>query len=133
MRVLLRRAPAGGIGTLDDVRSEASLLEIVDFVQARPHLTEGKLSRMLEAPTPRNRALIETLASLLDQFGDVPAAAAAMHIHTNTVRYRLARVGELTGLNLANPSERVIAQLQLAAAATADQPALGDDYEECPK
>jgi sugar diacid utilization regulator len=42
-------------------------------------------------------ALRATLHAYLDADLNVPAAARAMSLHPNSVRYRLRRIGELTG------------------------------------
>ena len=42
--------------------------------------------------------LVETLAAYLEQAGSVEGAARLLFVHPNTVRYRLRRVADLTGL-----------------------------------
>jgi DNA-binding PucR family transcriptional regulator len=42
--------------------------------------------------------LLETLTAVLDQGGSIEGAARVLFVHPNTVRYRLKRVHELTGL-----------------------------------
>jgi sugar diacid utilization regulator len=44
-------------------------------------------------------ALMETLRTYLDSDLDVTATAEALYVHPNTVRYRLRRIGELTGFD----------------------------------
>jgi sugar diacid utilization regulator len=46
-----------------------------------------------------NGALMETLGAYLDSDLDIARTAETLYVHPNTVRYRLRRVGELTGLN----------------------------------
>jgi hypothetical protein len=67
----------------------------------------------LEDVEPRFRArLEETLRSWLDHQGHVPQVAEALHVHPQTVRYRLARLRALFGEALDDPMARF--QLQLA-------------------
>jgi DNA-binding PucR family transcriptional regulator len=47
-------------------------------------------------------------------------AAAKLHVHRNTVHYRLRRVAELTGRSLAEPTG--VAELHLALEATRIRP-----------
>ncbi|XVU28333.1 helix-turn-helix domain-containing protein [Actinoplanes sp. CA-054009] len=46
-------------------------------------------------------------------FGDAVAAAAALHVHPNTFRYRLRRLAEVGDLDLTDPEARFGAMLQL--------------------
>ena len=43
-------------------------------------------------------ALVETVTTYLEQGFSLEAAARLLFVHPNTVRYRLRRVSELTGL-----------------------------------
>ncbi|GAA1584394.1 fatty acid biosynthesis transcriptional regulator FasR [Kribbella sancticallisti] len=49
--------------------------------------------------------LRDTVAAYLDSGGSIEATARAMFIHANTVRYRLKRVGEITGYSPTNPRD----------------------------
>jgi DNA-binding PucR family transcriptional regulator len=40
-------------------------------------------------------------------------AAALVSVHPNPFRYRLRRITEIFGLDLADPDERLVAELQL--------------------
>jgi len=51
---------------------------------------------------------------------DVKAAADAMHVHPNTLRYRLSRVEQLLGRSLRSPA--TIAELSLALLAAPRAP-----------
>jgi hypothetical protein len=61
--------------------------------------------------------LATTLRRYLDTGSDVTAVAASLQLHPTTVRYRLRRAGEITGLDLSDPDQRLAAQLQLRLAA----------------
>jgi DNA-binding PucR family transcriptional regulator len=106
LRVLLREPTAESVATLDDVRAQANVLEILDVLREREHLRAGRVAGL-------DTALLQTLREYLDRFGDVGAAAQALQTHPNTVRYRLRRITELTGMDLEDPSERLMASLQL--------------------
>jgi DNA-binding PucR family transcriptional regulator len=49
--------------------------------------------------------LLDTVSTYLDSGGSIEATARAMFIHPNTVRYRLKRVGDLTGYSPASPRD----------------------------
>jgi PucR C-terminal helix-turn-helix domain len=65
------------------------------------------------APAVRDR-LSETLASWLRHLGDRQAVAAELHIHPQTVRYRLAQLHDLFGPGLDDPASRARLILALA-------------------
>lgn len=49
----------------------------------------------------RSTSLLETLSTYLRLRGSTRAAAAALYVHPNTLRQRLSRISELTGIDLA--------------------------------
>ncbi|QNE23272.1 PucR family transcriptional regulator [Kribbella qitaiheensis] len=49
--------------------------------------------------------LLDTVSTYLDSGGSIEGTARAMFIHPNTVRYRLKRVGEITGYSPSNPRD----------------------------
>ncbi|MBR8745003.1 PucR family transcriptional regulator [Nocardiopsis sp. MG754419] len=51
--------------------------------------------------------LVETLERFLAHSGSWQRCAAAMHVHVNTLRYRIGRVEELTGRDLSSLEHRV--------------------------
>ncbi|GGQ13316.1 PucR family transcriptional regulator [Streptomyces roseolilacinus] len=57
--------------------------------------------------------MVKTLRAYLDHFGDVPATARALGVHANSLRYRLNRLREVSGIDLRSPDARLLAHLQL--------------------
>jgi hypothetical protein len=55
--------------------------------------------------------LAETLDALLAAGGNLEAAARALPVHVNTLRYRLSRIHELTGLDPRSPRDRLHLEL----------------------
>jgi hypothetical protein len=90
LRLLGRLRVAPGAYTLDDV-----LLEYV-LTMAGP--AADRLADTL-APVETGPQLIETLSAWFAADFNRRRAAAALHIHPNTLDYRLARIGELTGFS----------------------------------
>jgi sugar diacid utilization regulator len=60
--------------------------------------------------------LLETLSTYMRCNGNIPEVAALLHVHKHTVRYRLRRVTELTGLDVTKFDDA--AQLYLAVRTT---------------
>jgi PucR C-terminal helix-turn-helix domain len=72
-------------------------------------------------PAMTRRRLEETLASWLRHMGDRGAIAEELHVHRQTVRYRLAQLQELFGDAMSDPAWRL--QLTLALGWRAAYPA----------
>ena len=88
---------------------EAFDLPALLLAEADPELVRPRVDALLDPlPAPVLDALKEFFAR--DQ--DVNAAAAALHVHPNTLRYRLGRVEALLGRSLRSPA--TIAELMLA-------------------
>jgi hypothetical protein len=69
----------------------------------------------LEASSPSSRErLRETLRSWLRHMGDRRAMAGELHVHPQTVRYRMGRLHELYGDSLDDPAVRARLMLALA-------------------
>lgn len=50
-------------------------------------------------------AILDTVSSFLDHGGSIEATARAMFVHANTVRYRLRRAADVTGLTATAPRD----------------------------
>jgi hypothetical protein len=101
------------VARLADVYVEALVLELRDLVAARGGQVTGPVARLVAYDDQHNTNLVETLRAWLDAFGDVIAASAAVYVHPNTFRYRLRRLTEISGIDLADPEDRFAAMLQL--------------------
>jgi hypothetical protein len=87
-----------------------------------PELGAWRLVSQLTGPDPVVQPLLaepvmaETAEVFLDCAGSAARAAAALHIHRQTLYYRLARIGALTGLDLADGHDRLLLHASLKAA-----------------
>jgi len=79
--------------------------------EASPERLEPKVAELV-AVLRENPALYETLVAYFDHDLDVPAAAAELHLHPNSLRYRLTRIEEVLGRSLKRPA--TIAELHIA-------------------
>ena len=57
-----------------------------------------------------------TLETYLRAGSSVAATAARLYLHRNTVHYRLRRIEQLTGLDLARMEDRMLCELGVLAA-----------------
>ena len=58
------------------------------------------VARVDEYDRQRSTALLKTLEEFLRRRGNISATAEALYVHPNTLRQRLRRIGELSGLDL---------------------------------
>lgn len=63
---------------------------------------------------PEAQPLRQTAEAYIEAGGSLEATARALFVHTNTVRYRLGRIIDVTGYDLTAPRERLAVQLGLA-------------------
>jgi sugar diacid utilization regulator len=113
LRALQAHRPDAVVATIDDVRSHVVLHALQDLATRQPELRDGKVAGLAALDAERQTEYVATLRAYLDHFGDVPAAATALRVHPNTFRYRLRRLVEVSGLDLGDPVERLVAHLQL--------------------
>lgn len=66
------------------------------------------LSKLVE-----NDVLVASVSAWLEHGRNVPAAAETLSVHPNTLRYRLGRVREMTGLDLSDPDALLLTALLL--------------------
>ena len=79
----------------------------------------------LDSETPASRArLVRTLRAWLDHQGEVARVAEELHVHPQTVRYRLARLRERLGSALDRPEARF--ELALALRSPVSAPGSGE-------
>ena len=99
------------ITSLDEAHTTVLLDEIVSQVSQRPRLVDPRVRQLRE----QDPILAETLRTYLDSFGDVSAVAKHLHVHPNTVRYRVRRIEKLMSTSLDDPDVRLVLALGLRA------------------
>ena len=83
------------------------------------------LGRLIDYDASRKAELVHTLTEYLELGGNYDATAAALSVHKSTLKYRLQRIRDLTGLELNDPD--VHFNLQLATRAWGTLQALYDE------
>lgn len=110
-------APAAPrVATLGDVRVPLILKHVGNELARNRWLFDPAVSESC-SPRTRNTEVAATLMALFEALFDVRQAANALHIHPNTMRYRLSRIEELTGIDLSDADVCLSAWLQLRAMA----------------
>jgi DNA-binding PucR family transcriptional regulator len=64
------------------------------------------LGPLIDYDAARNSDLVHTLSQYVECGGNYDESAAALHIHRSTLRYRLGRITDLTGLDLRDVDTR---------------------------
>jgi sugar diacid utilization regulator len=113
LRVLNESPGSLKVAAAEDVASRLVLLELKELALERPGLTQGVVEQIATHDGERKTTYLETLRAYLDAYGDVPRAAAALNVHPNTFRYRLRRLREIFEIDLDDPDERLVIELQL--------------------
>jgi sugar diacid utilization regulator len=89
---------------------------------ARRQLVHEVYRPLVEAGAP----MLDTVAAFLDHGSSIEGTARAMFVHANTVRYRLRRAAEITGMSVTDPRQaytyRVALTLGRLAAPEASPP-----------
>lgn len=100
-----RRSPVA-VAFADEVSSHVILLATVPDDVRRAYATRV-LGKVLEYDERNDAGLISTLESFMSCDGSWSRTADVLHLHVNSVRYRIARVEELTGRDLSRLDERI--------------------------
>jgi hypothetical protein len=114
VRVLRDTSPCGRAARLDDVYLETVLDRLGEVLEDDEERSYGPIARLIGYDTENGTELTGSLRAYLDAFGDVSHAAAAVHVHPNTFRYRLRRIWEVSGLDLEDSRARLAALVQLS-------------------
>lgn len=113
----MARGRAGAaVGTMEDLRAEVLLGETLALLEANPDLRDRGVEALVAHDERHGTELVRSLLAYLDALGDVRAAAEGLHVHPNTLRYRIRRASTISGIDLADPQHRLVCHLHLLLA-----------------
>ena len=100
------------MSAFEDLGIHRLLLQVPDLNELRSFAAEvlGKLS---EHEHEHKSEYLSTLACYFRENNSPQRASRLLHVHPNTVAYRIKRIEEITGLRLDNYRDRLIAQVAL--------------------
>jgi hypothetical protein len=98
-RAVAATVPGPGVGGPERMASHGLLLSAVP-TQVRAAYRERVLGALLDHDRRHRTELVSTLATYLDCSGSWSRCAQRLHVHVNTLRYRVARIEALTGRDL---------------------------------
>src|SRR5215470_14228052 len=107
-----RMGRAGRVVAFGDLGIHRLLLQVPDLAELRGFADEvlGKLSAAASDQAP---VYLATLACYFRENASPQRASQVLHVHPNTVTYRIRRVEEITGLDLGSYRDRLMAQVAL--------------------
>jgi sugar diacid utilization regulator len=83
------------------------------LMRAHPHAAYHKLEVLRRSDELHGTEHIRTLRVFLGAFGNVRTASQRLGLHPTTLRYRVRRLTELSGIDLGNVDERLFCELML--------------------
>ncbi|MEU5344899.1 PucR family transcriptional regulator [Streptomyces sp. NPDC020766] len=102
----LQRAIAAQVSAVVHTEDPLTVHGLVPAADARD-LARTRFAPLDGAGVPGTSVLLDTLRTWLSLHGSWDRTAATLHVHRNTVRHRLARVGELLDVDLQDPGVRM--------------------------
>jgi len=100
--------------SFEDSVAEAVLAELTELILEKPQLLQGGVAGMAVSDRDRGTEYLSSLRAFFDAGGDLTAAARTLYVHRNTLKYRLTRMRDAFGVDVEDPSQRLVAELQLA-------------------
>jgi sugar diacid utilization regulator len=102
----------GQVVAFEDLGIHRLLLQVPDLAELRTFAAEilGKLGGQ---EGQRGTELLATLACYFRENSSPQRTARSLHVHPNTVAYRIRRIQEITGLQLGSYRDRLMAQVAL--------------------
>ncbi|HUA28380.1 MAG TPA: helix-turn-helix domain-containing protein [Streptosporangiaceae bacterium] len=102
----------GQVVAFEDLGIHRLLLQVPDLAELRAFAAEilGKLDAQ---EGQRGSDLLTTLACYFRENTSPQRTARSLHVHPNTVAYRIKRIQEITGLELGSYRDRLMAQVAL--------------------
>jgi DNA-binding PucR family transcriptional regulator len=85
-------------------------------------LVDDVLGPLATGPDATRERLVETLGAWLEHQGEVRPTALQLHVHTQTVRYRVAQLRELLGARMGSAEGRLELELALRARRLGNRP-----------
>jgi DNA-binding PucR family transcriptional regulator len=105
-----RTGQAGPISVFAELGIHRLLLRVPELSDVRAFADEV-LGQLAEEERTTGVKYLATLAAYFRSNGSPARAAGQLHVHPNTVSYRIRRIEELTGLTLSRHRDRLMAEV----------------------
>jgi sugar diacid utilization regulator len=111
-QTLKRLGRAGTVSAFGDLGILRLLLQVPDLAELRSFAADV-LGKLAVHEQEHKSEYLTTLACYFRENNSPQRASRILHVHPNTVAYRVKRIEEITGLRLDNYTDRLIAQVAL--------------------
>jgi hypothetical protein len=113
LQVLGRPEQPRTMATAEELWAELALLQIERAAAGMVHVPCKQLQNLIDHDAKHQTEYVNTLNAYLDAFGSVSSTAERLMLHSNSLRHRLQRLADVSGLDLSDPTQRLIVALQL--------------------
>lgn len=97
---------------------DLGVYRLLALLRETPELWEfyrSTLAHLAEYDRNQDAELLKTLEAFFTHLGNLTRTAEALHVHRNTLLYRLGRIAEISGLDLDNAEDRLALWIALKA------------------
>lgn len=102
------------VTSFTESRTSILLRESLDLLDTRRELKDPRIDELVDHDERTGSKLVTSLQTYLRAGRALRESARGLNVHPNTLRYRIARAQEVTGLNLNDPRDRLLTEIQLA-------------------
>lgn len=106
---------AGSLVVFEEIHDQALTRDVDRFVAAWHGGPTRAYLALKEHDEAHGTEYVATLGCLLDCYGDTTAVGERLHLHVNTVRYRIRRIVEIAEIDFADGDARLALQLTIRA------------------
>jgi DNA-binding PucR family transcriptional regulator len=112
IETLRRMGRAGAVTAFADLGIHRLLLQVPQLAELRS-FADDVLGSLSPGEPERRAEYLTTLACYLRENSSPQRAARFLHVHPNTVAYRIKRIEEITGLSMDSYRDRLTTQVAL--------------------
>ena len=107
--------PEQHLAAIDEVRTGVALMELAGALGREIDATGSSLSAIKRLDPVDRDETIHTLDAYFAAMGNTSEAARLLHVHPNTLRYRLTKIADVLEVDLDDRETRLLLELELLA------------------
>ncbi|MGW1813506.1 PucR family transcriptional regulator [Streptomyces sp. NPDC002125] len=110
---VMARTPDRAVDSHSRLTASLMVRDLLEVLESHREIRHPGLEALVAHDAENGTELASSLLAYLNGFGDVTRVAKSLNVHPNTLRYRVRKASERTGLDLDDPEDRLAAMLQL--------------------